>query len=1213
MKVNSKFFKLSFSLLVLFSLLTASINPGLAQQPGPGGNTSDQAPTGAPVQPARTSPWSQPGAPPPSLDLHPDKLYVAATWSDASVHFLNVSMANTGSFPIGDSDPNGVAADGIYIYTGHHGSQSVRIFDYFGNLLGSWTDGRLVGLQGLELVEGELAVHSSATDEIHFFTTSGTYIRSIPSQLSIEGLAYDDSLLWLLGDATIIAVDPATGTVIRDIPNPSSGCPYGGTGLTANAPGELIVACAEGSWYRLSTLDGAVLASGNNGLDMYGLSSSTTFQMNPVYMRSTVGPPWSVSTNEAIMNTVFGAGYWQDLRYETVDPAVLFSDDTNLIFMEGSDRNADELEAFLTANQAQLESWVEHGGCLLINAAPNEGDGMSYGFGGVTLTYPGFSSTAVAVDPGHPIFNGPFTPVGTSFSGSAFSHASVSGGGVTDVLLGTGSAVPLAELSWGLGHAAFGGMTTTNFHSPQPQATNLRANLIYYLTTYGCQVNFPPVAVDDGTLFYEDFEDGYDNWTMDGLWNPENQDDTCGSLVSPFPSPSNAAYFGEDVDCNYDVGNISGTLTLNTPVFLPLDSTPSLFVYSYEETECNGDCEYDDRLVQVSPDGGANWYYLAELYNEDTWYWSAYDLSAYAGQSVLVRFFFDTVDSEANNYFGWMVDNIAIGNQLWPYVTDSDSVLVPGVFYNDYDPDGDELIIESYDDSGLLGTLAYNGDGMFTYDPNGAFDDLTVGEWALESFTYVISDGMYTDTAVVNILVRGLNDPPVAVDDSYTTPEDNTLYVSAPGVLGNDDDPEADPLLAELVEAPALGILSFLQDGAFAYIPPLQYNGVVTFTYVATDSLLASNSVSYKVSFVEPEFPQDTPVDGHVVTSLFGEPIPPLSFGFEVGGSPSISATFTTFGPGWTAYNSPPFIEGPNNGTLYVDFGVGVDYASFGFAVACPSPVTDSLTVTAYAADMTPVGTYYADGVYTGFWYAENQVELSPGTDFRSLEIDFIDDCGAFVVDNLTYNAYLAPTEVTIEVTPVNDPPIVDAGEDVTADEGELISFSGSYTDPGLLGTQAAEIVWDFGDGNGTIGLLTPEHTYGDDDVYTVTLTITDELGGVGSDSLIATIANVAPDLDPIADQNVAVSEEFTVTAFLFDPGWLDTHTLYVDWGDGLTETLPLPFGVGGIDIGHAYDSDGTFTVNVTLDDDDGGTDMVTFSVIVYHPNFWTYLPMTAK
>ena len=45
--------------------------------------------------------------------------------------------------------------------------------------------------------------------------------------------------------------------------------------------------------------------------------------------------------------------------------------------------------------------------------------------------------------------------------------------------------------------------------------------------------------------------------------------------------------------------------------------------------------------------------------------------------------------------------------------------------------------------TGTLGVVTNNQDGTFTYDPNGAFESLAVGESAVDSFTYIVNDGQY--------------------------------------------------------------------------------------------------------------------------------------------------------------------------------------------------------------------------------------------------------------------------------------------------------------------------------------------------------------------------------------------------------------------------------------------------------------------------------------
>src|SRR2546426_5116585 len=125
-------------------------------------------------------------------------------------------------------------------------------------------------------------------------------------------------------------------------------------------------------------------------------------------------------------------------------------------------------------------------------------------------------------------------------------------------------------------------------------------------------------------------------------------------------------------------------------------------------------------------------------------------------------------------------------------------------------------------------------DGSFTYIPALNYN-------GPDSFTYKANDGQADSApATVNITVTPVNDPPgtsgaVVADDSYTTPEDTTLTVIAPGVLANDGDVDGDPLTAIVVSNPTHGSLTLNSDGSFTYIPALNYNGPDSFTYKAND------------------------------------------------------------------------------------------------------------------------------------------------------------------------------------------------------------------------------------------------------------------------------------------------------------------------------------------------------------------------------------------
>jgi len=89
----------------------------------------------------------------------------------------------------------------------------------------------------------------------------------------------------------------------------------------------------------------------------------------------------------------------------------------------------------------------------------------------------------------------------------------------------------------------------------------------------------------------------------------------------------------------------------------------------------------------------------------------------------------------------------------------------------------------------------------------------------------------------------------------------------------------------------------------------------------------------------------------------------------------------------------------------------------------------------------------------------------------------------------------------------VNGPPTADAGVDKSGNEGSSVSFSGTAS--GGVGTLTYH--WDFGDGGTADGSLTPSHTFVDNGVYTVTLTVTDGNNQSASDTATVTVSNVAP------------------------------------------------------------------------------------------------------
>ncbi|HML24436.1 MAG TPA: PKD domain-containing protein [Aggregatilinea sp.] len=189
-----------------------------------------------------------------------------------------------------------------------------------------------------------------------------------------------------------------------------------------------------------------------------------------------------------------------------------------------------------------------------------------------------------------------------------------------------------------------------------------------------------------------------------------------------------------------------------------------------------------------------------------------------------------------------------------------------------------------------------------------------------------------------------------------------------------------------------------------------------------------------------------------------------------------------------------------------------------------------------------------------------------------------------------------------------NVPPKVDAGPDMTIDEGQEVEYTAAFTDQEWPDTHTA--VFDFGDDtlpvDGTIsetnnkpeakGTTTAKHAYCDNGEYTVTVKVMDDDGGVGIDQRVMTVRNVPPTVDAGVDKFAYPGFPISLEACFTDPGWCDTHTAVWDFGDctPLTpavvhETHEPPQGVGVAAAAHVYQHCGTYVARCIVTDDDGG------------------------
>ncbi len=138
-------------------------------------------------------------------------------------------------------------------------------------------------------------------------------------------------------------------------------------------------------------------------------------------------------------------------------------------------------------------------------------------------------------------------------------------------------------------------------------------------------------------------------------------------------------------------------------------------------------------------------------------------------------------------------------------------------------------------------------------------------------------------------------------------------------------------------------------------------------------------------------------------------------------------------------------------------------------------------------------------------------------------------------------------------------------------------------------------IDWDFGDGtvisNTTLGQT---HTYADNGLYNVTLTVTASDGRVTSDTLTATIDNVAPDVAAIVGPTEALrGSTLNFSSSFTDPGIIDTHTTV--WT--VTDAGGLVVATGSSNqLAFTTENTGTFDVTFTVTDNDGGAGTATLS-----------------
>ena len=423
------------------------------------------------------------------------------------------------------------------------------------------------------------------------------------------------------------------------------------------------------------------------------------------------------------------------------------------------------------------------------------------------------------------------------------------------------------------------------------------------------------------------------------------------------------------------------------------------------------------------------------------------------------------------------------------------------------------------------------------------------------------------------------NTAPVADADSYGTNEDTPLSISAPGVLVNDTDVDANPLTAILVAGPSYGILALNADGSFTYTPNGNYNGSDSFTYKANDGSVDSAPATVTItitpvndapvavadSYITNE---DTPLsisasgvlgnDSDVDSAVFSA----VKVTDPTNGSLTLNANGSfTYTPNPNFYGADSFTYKANDGsvdsapatvTITItavndapvanaqsvptdeDIPVGitltasdVDSGSLTYAIVTP-PGHGILSGTAPILTYTPASNYHGSDSFS-FKANDGSVDSAPAT--VTITITPVNDAPTITVSTATQTVQYSDNIPTITITATD----IDSTSLTATQTGLPVDLTLSDADCLLDGTGGVSCTWTI---QGTANV--PE----DDDDYLVTITVDDGVVGGSATAEITIIvepedAAVAFDDDKLVAVQVASPEgnsgSFSLTVFVVE------------------------------------------------------------------------------
>ena len=336
---------------------------------------------------------------------------------------------------------------------------------------------------------------------------------------------------------------------------------------------------------------------------------------------------------------------------------------------------------------------------------------------------------------------------------------------------------------------------------------------------YNGDVSFNDIETDADAITYEivtNVTNGTLIFNADGTFTYTPNADFLGtdsftySMCDPTELCDEATVFIEVVTVNNDPVATDDTYTINEDEVLTdnvgtndTDANGDVLTFAVTTNVANG-------TLQFQGDGSFIYTPNADFSGTDSFSYSVCDPSGVCDNAdvfITINAVDDTPNAED--------DFIA---------AEEDDVVSNTVATNDTDAENDALTFALVD--GVTnGTLVFNADGSFTYTPNSNY-------YGSDVFTYSACDNSGCDTATVTIDIAQINDGLIAVDDTYTTNENETLLGNA---SDNDIDIDGDILTYNLTDSTSNGELILNEDGSFTFIPNAGFFGTDFFQYEVCD------------------------------------------------------------------------------------------------------------------------------------------------------------------------------------------------------------------------------------------------------------------------------------------------------------------------------------------------------------------------------------------